>query len=164
MVHQVNDLVVKFMDIREFQALVFPFRKCNGTGYEFAIFRRIRGGFWQAISGGGKTGESFIEAARREAWEETGVPQTSDFFSLETINSVPIHYFSEQTPEGRYVIEEHCFAVDCKDIEITLSPEHSEFRWVDYKTAHGLLKWDSNKTALWELNQRLIDNKMIPAV
>jgi len=153
------------METREFQALVFPFRKCNGdsTGYEYAIFQRIRSGLWQAISGGGKANESFVEAARREAWEETGIPQSANFFSLETINSVPIHYFSEPTPEGRYVIEEHCFAVDCEGIDITLSPEHSEYRWVDFKTAQELLKWDSNKTALWELDQRLNDNKMIPA-
>ena len=160
------------MEVREFQALVFPFRKYDGegsalnrpgTGYEYAIFKRIRSGLWQAISGGGKTGESFIEAAKREAWEETGIPISANYFCLETINSVPIHYFTEQTPKGRYVIEEHCFAVNCENIEIALSPEHSEFRWVDYKTAHELLKWDSNKTALWELNQRLIDGKMITA-
>ena len=151
------------MEIREFQALVFPFRKSNSKVYEYAVFQRIRSGLWQAISGGGKTDESFLEAAKREAWEETSISQSAKYYSLETINSVPIHYFTEQTPEGRYVIEEHCFAVDCDGIEITLSPEHSEYRWVDYETAQKLLKWDSNKTALWELNQRLLDNKMIPA-
>ena len=149
------------MDMREYQVLVFPFRKCDGAGYQYAIFRRIRSGLWQAISGGGKTGESCIEAAKREAWEETGIPQSADYFCLETINSVPIYYFTEQTPEGKYVINEHCFAVDCTGIEITLSPEHSEYRWVDYETARESLKWDSNKTALWELNQRLNDNKMV---
>ncbi len=152
------------MDIREFQALVFPFRKRNGDNFEYAIFQRIRSGLWQAISGGGKSGESFLTAAKREAYEETGIPQSAKYFSLQTINSVPIHYFTEQTPEGRYVIDEHCFAVDCTGIEITLSPEHSEYRWTDYKTAIELLKWDSNKSALWELNQRLIDNNMIPAI
>ena len=76
---------------------------------------------------------------------------------------MPIHYFSEPTPEGKYVIDENCFAVDCKGIELTLSDEHSELRWVDYDTAQKLLHWDSNKTALWELNQRLKDDKMIPA-
>jgi dATP pyrophosphohydrolase len=149
------------MDIREYQVLVFPFREINGAGYEYAIFRRIRSGLWQAISGGGKSGEPFIEAAKRECSEEAGIPVSAVYFSLQTINSVPIHYFTEQTPEGRYVIDEHCFAVDCTDIEITLSHEHSEYHWVDYETAKEMLFWDSNKTALWELNQRLIDNNMI---
>jgi dihydroneopterin triphosphate diphosphatase len=151
------------MNIREFQVLVFPFRKSGNKGYEFAIFRRIRSGLWQAISGGGGNGESFIKTAVRESSEEACIPATADYFCLETVNSVPVHYFSEPTPAGRYVIDEHCFAVDCSDVEIILSAEHSEYRWVDYETARGLLKWDSNKTALWELNQRLIDNKMITA-
>jgi dATP pyrophosphohydrolase len=151
------------MDIREFQVLVFPFRRSGEKGYQYAIFQRIRSDLWQAISGGGKSGESFLTAAKRESWEETGIPQSADYFSLQTINSVPIHYFTEQTPEGRYVIDEHCFAVDCTGIEITLSPEHSEYRWANYETAKGLLRWDSNKTGLWELNQRLIDDNMIPA-
>jgi dATP pyrophosphohydrolase len=118
---------------------------------------------WQPISGGGKNGESFIEAAKRECDEEAGIPESIDYYHLETVNSVPIHYFSEPTPEGKYVIDENCFAVDCTGIELSLSDEHSEFRWVDYKTAQKLLHWDSNKTALWELNQRLINKKMIPA-
>jgi dihydroneopterin triphosphate diphosphatase len=152
------------MNIRAFQVLVFPFRKNGNAGYQFAIFRRIRSGLWQAISGGGGNSESFIEAAVRESFEEAGIPTSADYFCLETVNSVPVHYFSEPTPDGRYVIEEHSFAVDCSDVEIALSAEHSEYRWVDYETGMKLLKWDSNKTALWELNQRLTNNKMIPAV
>ena len=149
------------MDIREYQVLVFPFRKCDGEHFEYAIFRRIRSGMWQAISGGGKSGEPFVEAVKRECSEEAGIPESADYFALQTINSVPIHYFDEQTPEGKYVIDEHCFAVDCTGIEIALSHEHSEYRWVDYKRAKEMLHWDSNRTALWELNQRLIDNNLI---
>ena len=36
-----------------------------------------------------------------------------------------------------------------------LSSEHKEYRWVKYDEAMRLLKYDSNKTALWELNERL---------
>lgn len=36
-----------------------------------------------------------------------------------------------------------------------LSSEHKEYRWVEYDEAMRLLKYDSNKTALWELNERL---------
>lgn len=30
---------------------------------------------------------------------------------------------------------------------------------MDYQTAWDMLKWDSNKTALWEMNTRLERNK-----
>jgi len=35
--------------------------------------------------------------------------------------------------------------------------EHSEFKWLNYHEAIELLKWDSNKVALWELYKRLLD-------
>lgn len=33
--------------------------------------------------------------------------------------------------------------------------EKREFKWCTYDEAIKLLEWDSNKTALWELNERL---------
>ena len=150
------------MQRREFQVLVFPFRKCGKASYQYAIFKRKDSEYWQAIAGGGNSGESFLEAAKKEAMEEGGIAGSYDYFVLETINSVAIHHFTEPTPEGKYVINEHCFAVDCAETEIVLSPEHSEYRWADYKTAEKMLHWDSNRTALWELDQRILDNKMIP--
>ena len=39
--------------------------------------------------------------------------------------------------------------------EIKLSDEHPEYRWLKYDEAHKMLKWDSDRTALWELNERL---------
>ena len=53
------------------------------------------------------------------------------------------------------VVTEHSFGVHVQSQEIRLSAEHTEFRWVHYEAAHGLLKWDSNKNALWELDFRL---------
>jgi len=53
------------------------------------------------------------------------------------------------------MIPEHCFAVDAGGSTITLSNEHTECRWLSYEQAFSLLKWDSNRTALWELNERL---------
>ena len=93
--------------------------------------------------------------------EEGTISESADYFILETVNSVAIHNFIEPTPKGKYVIAEHCFAVDCAEAEIVLSAEHSEYRWVDYKTAEKMLHWDSNRTAIWELNQRILDNNMM---
>jgi dATP pyrophosphohydrolase len=58
-------------------------------------------------------------------------------------------------PPEIYVIPEHCFAVDVSNRVIALSAEQTELRWVSYEEASGLLKWDSNRNALWELKERL---------
>jgi len=36
-----------------------------------------------------------------------------------------------------------------------MSAEHMDYKWADYNTARGMLRWDSNKNALWELNHRV---------
>ncbi len=59
-----------------------------------------------------------------------------------------------------FVIPEYSFAMELKDKNISISSEHQSFRWVQYDEAMELLKWDSNKTALWELNQRIMSNKL----
>ena len=46
--------------------------------------------------------------------------------------------------------------VDVKDKKLVLSSEHTEIKWLKYENAVAILKFDSNKTALYELNERLI--------
>lgn len=57
--------------------------------------------------------------------------------------------------EDVFVIKEYCFGVDVNGQEIVLNDEHPEYKWLSYEEAKKLLKWDSDKTALWELNERL---------
>ena len=54
------------------------------------------------------------------------------------------------------VVPEYCFGVKIgKKEQISLSMEHLECGWFSYEAALNMLKWDSNKTALWELDHRL---------
>ena len=55
-------------------------------------------------------------------------------------------------------MKEYSFGVCADNIKIKISDEHKSFKWVDYSVAMKLLKWDSNKNALWELNERLCKN------
>jgi len=52
-------------------------------------------------------------------------------------------------------VPQQAFGVELSQHEILLSDEHTEFRWVPYEDAARMLRWDSNKTALWELHERL---------
>jgi dATP pyrophosphohydrolase len=145
------------------QILVLPFRKGVNGKFEYAVFKRADEAFWQGIAGGGEDYETPIEAARREVFEEAKIPSGSKFYSLQFKSSVPANAFaaSKYWPKDLYVVPEHYFAVECNGIEIILSREHTEFKWVLYEEALKLLKWDSNKNALWELNERLINNDLL---
>jgi dihydroneopterin triphosphate diphosphatase len=144
------------------QILVLPFRKNTKGDYEFAVFKRADAGFWHGIAGGGEDNEIPVETAVRESSEEAGIPINSKFYPLQFKANVPVSEFaaSKYWSKDIYVVPEHYFAVECKGIEIVLSHEHTEFKWVSYNEALNLLKWDSNKTALWELNERLKNNDL----
>ena len=54
-----------------------------------------------------------------------------------------------------FVIPEYTFAVRVTSTFLQLSQEHTEYIWLPYLEAQKILQYDSNKTALWELNQRI---------
>jgi dATP pyrophosphohydrolase len=141
-----------------FQVLVIPYRLVSAGGILYAIFRRnsATGGYWQWIAGGGEERETPLEAARREASEEAGIPHDARFMQLDSLATLPVEFVSGFLwGEDQLVIPEHSFGVRLETDAIILSAEHIEYRWVDYQTAGELLKWDSNRSALWELDLRL---------
>jgi dihydroneopterin triphosphate diphosphatase len=142
------------------QVLVIPFRRFAGRRVEYAIFRRhdSTDNCWQGVAGGSEQGESAEQAARREMMEEAGIPVDAPLVPLDAVASVPASQFQERTLWGPnlYVVTECAFGVYLdEDQTIRLSSEHSEYRWLPYEEADRLLRWDSNRTALWELNERL---------
>ncbi|WOO87803.1 hypothetical protein RZE82_02415 [Mollicutes bacterium LVI A0039] len=82
---------------------------------------------------------------------------------MESISSIPAHFFKEFADKWHkriLIVKEKSFAIEILDKKtIKLSDEHIEARWVKYEDALEILKWDSNKTALWELNERLREKK-----
>jgi len=140
-----------------FQVLVYPYRKIRDDGFEYALLKRSDTGYWQAIAGGGENNETSLEAAKREAYEEAGIPANSDFLQLDTVEPIPVTEFADSHLWGDdvYVIPQYCFGVLVKDSQILLSREHTEYAWLTYEQAYHLVKYDGNKTALWELDKRL---------
>jgi dATP pyrophosphohydrolase len=142
-----------------FQVIVFPYRLSAAGSHEYAIFFRetVRyGDFWQAISGGGEDDETPLQAAQREGFEEGGIPQDTPLLALESMATIPAPQAAGMLwgPEV-LVVPEYAFGADVGAHRIVLSEEHTEFRWVDYAAAQTLLRFDSNRNALWELDYRL---------
>ena len=142
----------------KFQVLVIPFILEKRKTLKVALFRRRDGDYWQFIAGGGKENETMLEAAKREAFEEAGISKSNKFYRLETVTMIPKIYFTEhKKTKNLYVIPEYCFAVFVKNKKLALSKEHIRYAWLNYKDASNCLKYDSNKTALWELKEKIKD-------
>lgn len=139
-----------------FQVLVVAYRRI-ASRLEVAVLRRADHEIWQFISGGGEDAETLEQAARREGREEAGLPDDARYEALQTTTSVPACWFDAfaDWPADRFVVPEHAFAVDAGARALVLSAEHLEVRWLMYDDAIRLLTFDSNRTALWELHERL---------
>ena len=140
-----------------FQVLVYPYRRLKEGQIEYALLKRADEGWWQGIAGGGEDEEKPLEAARRETFEEAGIPPTAEFMQLDSMESIRVSGFrdSHLWGENVYVIPQYSFGVAAQDLEIIISREHTEYRWYPYAEADELIKYDGCKTALWELNKRL---------
>jgi dihydroneopterin triphosphate diphosphatase len=149
-----------------FQVLVLPFRHYDQRAAEFAIFLRSDASYWQGIAGGGEAGETPLQAAKREAYEEAGIPFDSPYYHLHASASIPVENFAARAiwPQDLYVIPEHCFAVNVSAQTIRVSDEHTRFSWVSAETAQSMLHWHSNRVALWELAARIHDRTLIESV
>ena len=109
---------------------------------------------WQFIAGGGEDSETPEEAAKREIFEEGGIV-VPNIIPLKAMCSIPVEIFPQKYrynwPEDLYVVPEYAFGFACDD-NLNLSHEHIECVWLPYQEAREKLHWDSNKTALFELN------------
>jgi dATP pyrophosphohydrolase len=139
-----------------FQILAVPYRFIKGE-LCFCVFRRSDSNIWQFIAGGGEDNEKPLDAAMREIKEETGVV-AEQLTELKSVAFVPAEVVAENMrthwDKNIFVIPEYSFAFEC-NADPTLSCEHSEYKWLSYNDARKLLKWDSNKAAMYEIMCRL---------
>ena len=140
------------------QILVIPFN-ITEEGLRVGVLSRSDMEAWQFIAGGGEDDEIPIQAARREAWEEAGLPPDTPFYALTSRCSIPSGIFrkDDQTRWGEhcFVVPEYAFAAQVRPEQIVLSHEHTAIQWFDESAAAKRLTYDSNRTALWELAERI---------
>lgn len=140
-----------------FQVLAIPYKVVDGS-ILYCVFHRADIDQWQFIAGGGEDDESPLRAVKREILEESGIA-ASHMMELKSMcyiptNIFPKHYL-DNWPENTFVVPEYAFGFECTG-EIVLSHEHTECVWLGFEEAREKLKWDSNKTALYELNCLLL--------
>ena len=141
--------------------LVFFYRIRNKE-IEYCVFYRRKDEFWQGLSGGVEDEEELNDTVKREVYEETGIC-VKNILKLDTISSIPGIYVNKNFnyKNNIFVVYEYGFGVKIDNEDIELSSEHKEYKWVSYDDAIKLLKYDSNITALFELNERLVHDESI---
>lgn len=142
-----------------FQILAILYKITDGS-ILYCVFHRADSDEWQFIAGG-EDQETSIQAAKREISEESGV-DADEIIALQSMCYIPVDIFPYRHlynwSQNTYVVPEYAFGFKCAG-KIELSHEHTECLWLDYEEAHAKLKWDSNRTTLYELNCRLEDKK-----
>ena len=138
-----------------FQILAIPYRL--RPNLQFCVFHRSDADQYQFVAGGGEDDEQPIETAAREIYEETSV-KAARITPLTSLAYIPANVISKKHrdlwPSDIIVIPEYTFGFEC-DSKIAQSSEHTGLEWLTYDEAISKLSWDSNKTALYELNCRL---------
>lgn len=127
---------------------------------EYLLLRRTpaRGGFWQPVTGSIKLsrGETPIDAARREAREETGfvvAPRDLDYVHAFIIDPK----WSKKGMTPPIFNREHSFAAAVSDGDVALSPkEHDAFEWLPFDAARERLMWNGNRRA-FDLADRALE-------
>ena len=139
-----------------FQVLVLPYRR-SGARIEYAMFRRADLGVWQGIAGGGENDETPDEAASREAFEEAGISSSSPLQRLDSVSAIAVEHFSDRQSwdPSLATIPEYSYAVNAAEQPLQLSVAHTDVRWVDLEEGLAMLEWESNRTALRELDEHL---------
>ena len=138
------------------QVLIIPYRIINNE-IQYCIFKRKDLNTWQWISGGAEDFDSdILETAKREFYEETGIDDV-EIKKLELETKIPVVNIVKNFIWGKdiFYAEEYAFSADINNKQIKLSDEHEEYKWLSCEEAKKLLKYDSNKSALWELDVKL---------
>lgn len=151
-------------DHKNVLVLLYKRDRSSGDVYYCIMKRADIKDCWQFVAGGVEIGETIMEAAKRELLEETGVSEYLNFIQLDSVCSVPGYCFKKDFrinwPKTVFVVQCNAFGVEIPCEKIKLSEEHLEFRWLPYNIAYDFLRYDYDKTTLWELDQRIKDNRL----
>lgn len=133
--------------------IVIPYYKNINGVFLYAAFLCNGDVYSAPITGGGEEGETPIQSAMCEVYEETGVVQNKNTYTkLESFCTLPSEWLGV---EGMFMIPEYAVAVKMKTQDIVLSHEHSAVEWLPYEEAMKRYRYDAHKAALWELHHKL---------
>jgi 8-oxo-dGTP pyrophosphatase MutT (NUDIX family) len=97
-------------------------------------------GIWQCVTGKIELGETPDETALRELKEETGL-SASNLWTVDQVN----HFFEAEQNRINLI---PVFGVEVEFEMVTLSLEHSEYKWCHLNEGVDLMLWNQQKQGL----------------
>ena len=119
-------------------------------------------GFWQSVTGSQEAGETLVETATRELREETAIDagQFGGVVDWQCANEYEIFpRWRHRYPPGTTHNTEHVFSLPVpQPVPVELAPsEHLSYLWLPWEeAAPKCFSW-SNRKAIEELPQRLLE-------
>lgn len=139
------------MNVISYMIELHIFRETEGEP-EFLLMKRshdeIYPGIWQMVTGKIKEDEKAWETALRELKEETGLAP-KDFWVIPFTNSFYSHEKDVMCMVPVFVVRVN------SDSTVTLSKEHSEYKWVSFEEAKKELAWYGQRKSVDIINEYL---------
>ena len=131
----------------------YVYRKTK-DGIKYLILKRAKTKMyehlWQGVAGKIEKGEQAWQAAIRELKEETGLDSMRIF--------VADHVSKFYETHGDRVNLVPVFGIEVGSDIVSLSNEHSDFKWVDYDSTCLYLVWKGQKKGISVVNEMIISN------
>ena len=131
----------------------YVFRKVENK-VQFLLLKRagtkIYEHLWQGVAGKIEKGETAWQAAVRELKEETGLTPIRMF--------IADHVSTFYEENGDLINLVPVFGIETETKRITLSSEHSEYKWMDFEDAERTLAWNGQKKGIRTVYEMLISN------
>lgn len=105
-------------------------------------------GIWQCVTGKIEAGEKPHETALRELKEESGLTALK-MWTVDQVN----HFFEAEENRMNLI---PVFGVEVESEMVTLSTEHTEYKWCHVNEGVDLLLWNQQKQGLQAFHQMIV--------
>ncbi len=124
----------------------------NNDEIEYLLLKYPQG-HWEFARGHVESGESDIDTARREIFEETGFKDLNFISSFREISGWKLRSKKDTYKKAIF------FLAETKDKKIELSHEHRKYAWFNFKTALKKITFNQAKEIFKKANSFLISNQ-----
>jgi 8-oxo-dGTP pyrophosphatase MutT (NUDIX family) len=112
----------------------------------FLLLKSRRWGHWDFPKGHADAGETEMQTAIRETEEETGLKGLKFLPGFREALHYQVDITGDRTEKGTK--ESVYFLAESAGGSVTISNEHTDYKWLPFKQAASLIKYDNSRAML----------------